>query len=125
MLSTISWTQYFTYLFIITTCYYAVVVTFIYRRRLLQLISGKGEFATESLDPHLALQHALQVFFARAATQTRPREEFIQGLRSILRNYPTIKGTHIQNSMNAYIQSTCAEQFGLALQEVELKLLWV
>ena len=123
MLSTISWTQYITSLFIITGCYYAVVASLFYRQRLYQLLSGTTA-ATKEVDPHLALQHALQVFFARAASQTRPREEFLQGLRSILRNYPTIKGTPIQNSMNAYIQSTCAEQFGLALQEAEVKLLW-
>ena len=123
MLSTISWTQYITYLFIITACYYAVVVTLFYRQRLLQLFTG-ATVATKEGDPHLALQQALQVFFARAASPTRPREEFLQGLRSILRNYPTIKGTNIQNSMNAYIQSTCAEQIGLALPEAEVKLLW-
>lgn len=123
MLSTISWTQYITSLFIITACYYAVLITLFYRQRLLQLITGTSA-ATKSSDPQLALQHALQVFFARAATQTRPQEEYLQGLRSILRNYPTIKGTNIQVAMNAYIQSTCAEQLGLALPEAEVKLLW-
>jgi hypothetical protein len=122
MLSTISWTQYITSLFIITACYYAVIVSLFYRQRMSLLFSGKA--AAKSNDPHLALQQELALFFARAASQTRPREEFLQGLRSLLRNYPTIKGTNIQHSMNAYIQSTCAEQFGLALQEAELKLVW-
>lgn len=123
MLSTISWTQYITFLFIITACYYAVIVTLFYRQRMLQLITGTS-VATKEGDAQLALQQALQVFFARAATQTRPREEFLQGLRSILRNYPTIKGTNIQVAINAYIQSTCAEQLGLTLPEAEVKLLW-
>lgn len=123
MLSTISWTQYITFLFIITASYYAVILTLFYRQRLLSLLNGTS-VATKEGDPTLALQHALQVFFARAASHTRPREEFLQGLRSILRNYPTIKGTNIQVAMNAYIQSTCAEQLGLALPEAEIKLLW-
>ncbi|MBL7710480.1 MAG: hypothetical protein JNJ86_15505 [Chitinophagaceae bacterium] len=123
MLSTISWTQYITSLFIITACYYAVIVTLFYRQRLWTLLNGTT-VATKEKDPHLALQQALQVFFARAASHTRPREEYLQGLRSILRNYPTIKGTPVQHTMNAYIQSTCAEQLGLALPEAEVKLLW-
>lgn len=123
MFTTISWTHYITSLLIITACYYAVIVTLFYRQRLLHLVRGMTAAAKEE-DPQPALQHALQVFFARAATQTRPREEFLQGLRSILRQYPTIKGTNIHVAMNAYIQSTCAEQFGLTLQEAELKSVW-
>lgn len=123
MLSTISWTQYITYLFMITASYYAVIATLFYRQRLSLLFRGQAAGA-KTADPHLALQLELQLFFARAASQTRPREEFLQGLRSILRHYPTIKGTNIHVAMNAYIQSTCAEQFGLTLQEAELRSVW-
>jgi cellulose synthase/poly-beta-1,6-N-acetylglucosamine synthase-like glycosyltransferase len=137
MFSSISWQQFFTALTVLLFVYYFLVIAVYYGKDLVLLskkqhpvIATRAEPTNGNDDNSLLfsavhdLMEELKSVFHSAAKNDYPKEELLMALEVKLRDYPKLKGTPFQVSINKHMIQESREKCATILTENDIRNLW-
>lgn len=147
MFLTISWADYRIYTIIILALYYSALVI-MYKQQLLRgfqtktnahnIFSSINKRVDEAIETPLSLQKSkgdhnnslvhdlvdeIQAYTS-AVGEDEEKEIILSGISMILKKYPTLENTHLQESIEELISVSCENNCSVYLSESEIRGLW-
>lgn len=146
----ISWNQYMGAAAVFLILYYAIVLLFFNKRKMITPArqsrptgparkkaatpadrvlfqedeKHEGQLDAASAAPMHSLVDELQAYVAQAGKQQVPIEEVKLGIRSILQKYPAIPGSIFQSGISNLIEVITENNCGVRLSAAEIRELW-
>jgi len=138
MLQAITWSEFLSFLLIVTIAYYAAVFLVCYRKHLQLLRAFIFRFTTKDHAPVVKKEADPNDVFDQASTLAADLRQIIReasekeilhtelkfALRSELKNYQQLKNTAFQKAINNLIQKEGNDFCSVSLSEDELNMLW-
>lgn len=154
MLTSISWKTYLTAIIVLAFIYYLIIAILYYRKDIHKRISDYSgsklrkqlpAVATSDEDTNVIpsasqekrnnddvllpatyeLKRKLKELFEKAAANNYPASELFSSVQLMLRNYPHLRDTAFQYSINNYIKSETKELFDILIPDADLAKAWL